>query len=145
MSYEFEVILVDKGSNYHYKFRKDELEGKVIIKGKQYEINSNNLFLVDRGLKDVIKDMIRRVRHRFITIFDRETCDSISVLEKESLSVDGEILSITEESQLAKKGLASTFQRRINSKIVIGIIIVTIVIFVGILVLTGKLQLPFLK
>ena len=136
----YEVIIIGRGVNHHFELKSNKLPIRFRYGGDTvYKIESSDLFLAPRGLKD----KITRAPRKHLVVFKEGESSAVG-LEQDS-KITSELLFIAESSQTLKHALAGLFKEPfslgIGGKKVVFIFLGIVVVSVIILVATGQLDL----
>jgi len=139
--FRYEIVIKDKGLNHHIITRNDKLNftfkpKNKDLKGKTYEIKSDNLYHVKRGPLMKLMDSTFGVYSRFLIVFQSGKQDPIAYSEPTRTPTT---LRVVSESTALKQALKDEFAKALNVK---WIFIIFLLLCVGVLAyffMTGQI------
>lgn len=137
--FHIHMIILSKGVNHHGKLRINHLEHIQSYGETEYNITSENLFLIARNPIQVLRDKLTGIKKRFLIVFKKGNSNAInlSITDK----IPAEILYIANKSGALKDALSELFSKQIGFKKIAFVIIIVGVAFIIYLIQTGKLSL----
>ena len=142
-----EVIVVGDGINVHDKLLETQLTNTYTLNGFDYYIRPSKLFKVQRNIYEALKDKLDKVKNRFMIVFlqnNHEAVDLDRITEiqigKEKRVITTEILEVARTTDVLKDAVKDMLATTLGGKKLLFIIIVGAIVVVGILVMTGNLN-----
>ena len=144
--YEIEIVMINKGSNLHFKRKVDTLQGDFNYNSKNYKITPSNLFVLQRNFMQVLQDSFRGIKHRFMVVYNEHTNQTLEITEKKENELkSSSILYDVETNEKVSQAMKSPFMKHLTGRNLLGAVLIVGAVLIAILILTGNIDLSRFK